>query len=60
MLLPFVFLSLLKLGSIAWLIMIVVKLSHKIESLENNHKRVAEEALSKVLDKLDWMGGDNG
>lgn len=53
MLVPFVFLSLAKLGIIFWLIVRVIKFQERIDRLEENRRKFAEEALDQLLDKLD-------
>jgi len=53
MLLPFVFLSLAKLGIIFWLIVRVITFQERIDRLEESRRKFAEEALEKLLDKLE-------
>lgn len=53
MLLPFVLLSLAKLGIIFWLIIRVMKFQERIDRLEENRRKFAEEALDKLLGKLE-------
>ena len=53
MLLPFVFLSLAKLGIIFWLIVRVIKFQERIDRLEENRRKFAEEALDQLLNKLE-------